>query len=209
MFGKFLPKDNNFFNLFDQHAAIIIQATQEFQELVSSNNLINFRDAQKFREWEHHADNIVHECVEALHKTFITPIDREDILRLISGMDDIIDCVDNAADCLVIYKIEKTTEELKKMSQILFRAVDKMALAVQGIRNLNNVEIIKVNCRLVRNLESEGDIVVRNAIGKLFDEEHDTRFLIKLKEIYEILEDAIDHCHKVVNIVEGIILEYV
>lgn len=208
MFGKFLPRDTSFFDLFEQHSALILKAAEEFHALASSNSFFNSKTMQEHKNWEHDADAVVHECAEALHKTFITPIDREDILRLISTMDDIIDSIDAAFDCLVIYKIENSTQELQKLSHILLQAVSKITFIVQGLRSMKNASEIRENCRTVRSLEAQGDATLRNAIGKLFEEEPDTRVVIKLKEIYETLENAIDSCHKVANIVEGIILEY-
>lgn len=207
MFGRFLPRETNFFDIFEQHAAITIQATHGFQTLVSSDTLFEQGDKEQFKKWEHEGDVIAHECMDALHKTFITPLEREDILRLVSGMDDILDDVDACVDCLVIYRINKPTPELQQLSQILYQASVKVFHIVKGLRNLKNAGEIRADCHVIRNLEHEGDVTLRKAIGKLFDEEQDTRVVIKLKEIYEILEDAIDSCHRVANIIEGILLE--
>ena len=207
MFGRFLPKETSFFDYFEQHAAFVVLATQEFQKIVSSEMFSKKKETLQFKEWEHEADLIVHECVEALHKTFITPIDREDILRLISEMDDIMDSVDAAVDCLAIYRIEKPTPEQQKFAEILSKAAEKVALIVKGLRNMKNASDIRENGHDIRRLENEADSTLRYAIGKLFDQEMDTRTLIKFKEIYEILENGIDSCHRVANIIEGILLE--
>ncbi len=208
MFGKFLPLETSFFDFFERHIKITIQAIEELQALASSTAVFDFRDLERFKRWEHEADIVVHECVEALHKTFITPIDRENILRLISDLDDIIDCIDASFECLVVYRIEKSTPDFQKLSQLLLQAVLKVSFIVKGLRHMKNAPEIREACHFIRRLENEADGVLRNAIGKLFDEEQDTRLVIKLKELYEILEDAIDHCHTVANLMEGIILEY-
>jgi uncharacterized protein Yka (UPF0111/DUF47 family) len=209
MFGKFLPRETNFFDFFEQHAVIIVQASKEFLKLASSETFLGLKDPEKFKKFEHQADILVHNCVEALHKTFITSIDREDILRLISSMDNIIDGIDATFDCLVVYRIEKPTPELRKMAEILFQASEKIVLIVQGLRNMDNAQAIRDHCNAIRQLEHEGDDALLTAIGNLFDGEQDTRAVIKMKEIYENLEDAIDGCHTVANIIEGIVLESV
>jgi len=206
MFGKFLPQETSFFDLFEQHAAITVRASQEFEQLFT-HPILELTDIHRFKNLEHEGDVIVHECVEALHKTFITPIDREDILRLISSMDDILDYIDACFECLVIYKIKNTTPELQQMAKILSQACFNISLIVKGLRNMKNAAEMRANCKVIRKLEDDGDNAFRNALGKLFDEEQDTRLVIKLKEIYEILEDAIDSCHRVANVIEGIILE--
>lgn len=207
MFGRFLPRETSFFDIFEKHAAIIIHATQGFQTLVSTDLLFEQTDKEQFKQWEHDGDIIAHECMDALHKTFITPIEREDILRLMSKMDDILDDVDACVDCLMIYRIQKPTAELQQLAQILYQSSVKVFHIVEGLRNLKNAGEIRADCQVIRHLEHSADIALRKAIGKLFDEEKDTRLVIKLKEIYEILEDAIDSCHRVANFIEGILLE--
>lgn len=209
MFGKFLPRETGFFDIFEKHAALIVQAAKEFHSLAFTETFVEFKDNQQFKNWEHVADTLVFQCVEGLHRTFITPIAREDILHLISEMDNIIDCIDATWDCIVIYKVVTTTPALSEMSEILFQATEKVALIVSGIRSMKNADDIKENCRLIRLLEHQGDEILRRAIGQLFDEEENTRVVIKLKEIYENVEQAIDSCHKVANIIEGIVLECV
>lgn len=206
MFKRFLPTETSFFDFFDRLSDIVVKSTQEFQAFVSVP--FDITDPQQFKKLEHDADAVVHECVEALHKTFITPIDREEILRLISDMDDIVDGVDAAFECLVIYKVEKSTPSMVKMAGILSQAAMRVELIVKRLRQMKNLDDIRKNCHQIRLLENEGDASLRIALGELFDEERDTRLLIKLKEIYEILEDAIDSCHSVANIIEGILLEY-
>lgn len=209
MFAKFLPREISFFDIFEKHAATIVQAAKEFHRLASTSSLIDFSEKQKFKHWEHEADKLVHHCAEELHRTFITPIAREDILHLISEMDNIIDCIDATFDCLLIYKIDTTTNELRDMSRVLFQATEKVASIVRGLRNMKNAADIKDSCHCIRRLEHEADDILRNAIGQLFENEQNTRMVIKLKEIYENLEKAIDSCHKVANIIEGIVLECV
>lgn len=207
MFGKFLPRETSFFDFFEQHAAVTVEAAEELQKIVSANNHLNIGDIQRFKNWEHQGDAVLHECIEALHKTFITPLVREDILDLISGMDDILDNIDACFDCIVIYRIQQTTPELEVFARILYEATVKISRIVKNLRNMDNAAQIRNDCQAIRILEGEADTTLRKAIGKLFDEEKDTRLVIKFKEIYEILEDAIDSCHKVANITEGIILE--
>lgn len=209
LFARFLPQETCFFDYFEQHAEIIVQAAKEFDLLATSGSLQEPEDPLKFKKWEHQADRVAHECLEVLHKTFITPIDREDILHLMSSMDDIIDNIEAAFDCTIVYRVKAPTPELKEMANILLEGARKVALLVKGLRDLSQGEALKDYCREIHSIEHDGDVVLRSALVKLFDEEEDTRLLIKLKEIYEHLEDAIDSCQKVANITEGIVLKCV
>jgi len=205
MFGKLLPRETSFFDYFEKHAALIVKGAQELIALMINNDLLK---ASQIKDIEHEADTITHQCVEALHKTFITPIEREDIHRLISRMDDIIDYIDDAADRLFLYKIQIIKPEAKELTQVLLNATLEVEQAVKGLRHLDKDEAIRKRCININCLENEADSVFRRAVVCLFEEEKDTRTLIKWKEIYEDLESAADRCEDVANIIEGVILEY-
>jgi uncharacterized protein len=123
-------------------------------------------------------------------------------------MDDIVDNVDAAFDCLIIYKIEKLTPDIQSLARILYKSVQEIELGIKELRNLRHAAAIRQNCKEINRLEKEADVILRNAIGGLFEKEQDIRLLIKWKEIYEILEEATDRCEDVSNIIEGILLEY-
>ena len=206
MLEKLLPRDVSFFDFFEKHASIIVEAAKEFLFNITEGH--SFSHPNGIKHLEHQADEIVHSCVEALHKTFITPIEREDIHRLLSRMDDIVDDIDAAAACLVIYKIQAITPELKTMAQLLYDAVLEVQMGIKGLRNMKNADEIRKNCTRINLLENKADAVLLKAVGRLFDDEQDIRNVIKWKEIYENVEDAIDRCEDVADIIEDIILDY-
>lgn len=208
MFGRFLPRETNFFDYFEKHASIILQAAEEFLSLVSSSSHAADK-IRHIRDLEHQADQITHDCVEALHKTFITPIERDDIHRLISQMDDVIDYIEDAANSIAVYKLTEMKIGIKEMAEVLVRSAQNLELAVKGLRDLRNAGAVRQNCININHLENQADTILRNAIAHLFDEEKDVLMVIKWKEVYEEVEGGIDCTEDVSNIIDGIILEYV
>jgi uncharacterized protein len=206
MFRRFLPYEASFFDYFEQHAALIIQTSEALSLLVAADANI-LLVASRIEELEHQADNITHRCIEALHKTFITPFERNDIYRLITRMDDIIDFIKDAAACIVLYKLREMTQGVQELTGILVRAALEVEHALRGLRTIEDLDRIKGAFISIHRLENEADVVVRYAIGRLFEEEEDTRTLIKWKEVYDNLENAVDSCEAVANIIEGVILE--
>lgn len=204
MFGKLLPRNVSFFEFFEEHASLIVKAAHLFLLHISSD--ANASD--QIKTIEEQADDIVHRCAEALHKTFITPIERDDIHRLLSRMDDILDEIEAAVSCLIIYKIKTITPELKIQAEILYKAALEIENGIKCLRDMKNADVIRQNCRNINFYENQADKILIEAIGQLFEKEEDTRMLIKWKEIYEILENAIDRCEDVADIIEDIILEY-
>lgn len=200
-----LPREGNFFDFFERHAALIILASQKFLTWVT--NGLEESEWRKIKEYEHAADEITHHCVEELHKTFITPFDRNDIFRLISKMDDVIDFIENAAARVETYKLRTPTPEVEQMAKILVQTSLQIEKAVKTLRHLKKNREMQEASIEINHLENEADSTLRNAIGRLFEEESDIRLLIKWKEIYESLENAIDCCEDVSNIIEGVLLE--
>jgi predicted phosphate transport protein (TIGR00153 family) len=206
MFGRFLPKETSFFDFFEQHAALTVEGTKEFLSLVQTGANIEAK-ARRIVDIEHETDVITHRCVEALHKTFITPIERDDIHRLIVRMDDIMDFVEAAAERIALYELTKMTDDVRDLADVLARASEMVSTACKGLRNLKHPENILKTCLDINRLENEGDAILRRAVARLFKEERDPIMIIKWKEIYESLENATDRCEDVANIIEGVILE--
>jgi len=206
MFGRLLPKETSFFDFFDRHAALSEEGAKEFRKLVEVGSSV-VSCAKRIKEIEHEADTVTHRCVEALHRTFITPIERDDIYRLISRMDDVLDYVEAAAERISLYEITVMTPEVRELAQVLCKATEKVAVALKGLRDMKNAEPISQACVDVNRLENEGDAILRIAVARLFREETNAIMVIKWKEIYESLESATDRCEDVANIVEGIVLE--
>lgn len=207
MISRFMPREGRFFDLFKDSAELIVKGAHEFQEMLSDLSQVESR-ARSISDLEQKADHITHRTVELLHKTFITPLDREDIHQLISRMDDILDFIEAASERMYLYQIKEATDEAKTLARICVQSVEYIRSAVLRLDNLKNPEDIIKYCVEINRLENEADHVLRAAMAKLFQNEPDTRQLIKLKEIYELLETVTDRCEDVANIIEGIVLEY-
>ena len=207
MLNFLIPKEGRFFEHFEQSGDLIVQAAVEFREMLGDFNHSETR-ARNIKRIEHNADEITHATIELLHKVFITPIDREDIFSLISKLDDIVDFIEAASERVFLYGFTRMTPEGIGLAEVCVRAAEHVRGAVKGLNNLKNPEGILKHCVEINRLENEADHLLRAAIAKLFREEPDTRELIKLKEIYELLETVTDRCEDVANIIEGIILEY-
>src|SRR5688572_17286475 len=193
MFGRFLPKETSFFDFFEQHAALTVDGTKEFVSMVTSSANIEAK-ARRIKEIEHETDVITHRCVEALHKTFITPIERDDIHRLITRMDDIMDFVEAAAERIALYEMREMTPEIKDLADVLHRSAGQVQVACKGLRNLKDPEQLLKTCVDINRLENEADAILRRAVARLFKEERDPIMVIKWKEIYEDVENATDRC---------------
>jgi uncharacterized protein Yka (UPF0111/DUF47 family) len=208
MLSRLLPRETSFFDHFDRHVALTLQGVREFVALAAGEGAIAER-VKRIKEIEHETDVITHQCVEALHKTFITPIGRDSIHRLISRMDDIMDFVEAASERISLYEIREMTPELRDFASVLLRACEQLATALHGLRDLKRRgDAIVAACIEVNRLENEADAVLRTAVARLFREEKDAIAIIKWKEIYEALEEATDRCEDVANIIEGVVLEH-
>lgn len=206
LFKWLMPKEKSFFDFFEKHIYIAIDASQELLALLSADKAAP-EIIQRIQQLEHQADAITHECVDSLHKTFITPFERNDIYRLISAMDDVVDYIEEIASRIATYKIEKVNKEAKDMATLLVQCTHTLAQAVNGLRHLKNSEEVHHSFINISQLEKQADTTVRQAIAKLFEEQRDAIVIIKWKEIYENIEEAIDCCEDVSNIIEGIIME--
>ena len=212
LFGKLLPREGNFFEMFNQHADHIVEAVHAFAKLVAHYNEPLLRDQfmREVDEAERAADRVTHEVSKAVHKTFITPIDREQIHNLINTMDDVADLIQDSAETMTLYDIRTMTEELTRLTDLSVQSVERMRDAVKLLNKLANAATAEAAlkiCEEIDKLEGDADRVLRSAISKLFREEPDVRELIKLKAIYELLETITDRCEDVANLIEGIVLE--
>lgn len=207
MFGRLLPRETSFFDFFDRHAEKTVEGCKEFLSLASTSANIVAK-AKRIKEIEHETDVITHHCVEALHRTFITPIERDDIYRLITKMDDIMDYVEAAAERIWLYELTVMTVECKDLADVLVRSTEEVQRAVNGLRNMKNAQAVINKCIDVNRLENEADAILRSAVARLFKEEKDPITVIKWKEVYENLENATDRCEDVANIIEGVVLEH-
>lgn len=206
MFGRLMPQEGQFFELFSQHAALCVKGAQELLEIMT-----DFKDFDSRKSAldviEKEADQITNKTTEMLHKTFITPIDRDDIHRLITRMDDILDLMEDAAMTVSLYDIQTPTPDAKRFAEILLACTLKVQEAVELLSNMKNANKITDICHAIDRLETDADHVFHAALSRLFREEPDVRNLIKLKTLYEYLELATDRCEEVADIIEGIVVE--
>ena len=211
-FGKLLPRDGNFFDMFNQHADRIMEAARAFSQMVANYNDVPLREKynRDVDNAERAADRVTHEVNKALHKTFITPIDREQIHGLINTMDDVADLIQDSAETMALYDVRHMTEEIVRLTDISVKCCERVRDAVKLLDKIADPSVADAalkTCEEIDRLESDADRVMRSAMSKLFREEPDVREVIKLKAIYELLETITDKCEDVANLIEGIILE--
>jgi predicted phosphate transport protein (TIGR00153 family) len=202
-----LPREDDFFGLFERHAALTVEGAKEMQRLVSGGQNVRAL-AARIKEIEHETDVITHTCVEHLHKTFITPLDRDDIHRLITRMDDVMDYIESAAAAVWLYELSDMTVPARQLADVLVRSTEAVAIAVGGLKYVKQADTILNACIEVNRLENEGDEILRTALADLFRGARDPLLVLKWKEIYEALENATDRCEDVANVIEGVVLEH-
>src|SRR5664279_2150081 len=212
LFGKLLPREGNFFEMFNQHADRIVEAARAFSQLVANYNDVHLREQynRDVDNAERAADRVTHDVNRMLHKTFITPIDRDQIHKLINTMDDVADLIQDSAETMALYDVRHMTEEIKRLTDLSVKCCERVRDAVyllSKIAEASTAEAALKTCDEIDKLESDADRVMRTAMSKLFREEPDVRELIKLKAIYELLETITDRCEDVANLIEGVILE--
>jgi len=212
LFGKLLPREGNFFELFNQHGNHIVEGARAFILLIQNYADLDLREkyGNEVGNAERSADRVTAEVNRLLHKTFITPIDREQIHSLINAMDDILDLLQDATETMALYDVRAMTEEVLRLGDISAKCCERVQHAVSLLPRINQHETAEAaikTCEEIDKLESDADRVMRSAMSKLFREETDVRELIKLKTIYEQLESISDRCEDVANLIEGVVLE--
>jgi predicted phosphate transport protein (TIGR00153 family) len=207
--SRLMPREGRFFNLFDNHAKHIVDGALALADVLRQYENQKEREAgiKVIEDAEHAADRITHETVQLLHTTFVTPFDRDDIHRLISRMDDVLDLIQDTGESLVLYDIQKITPEAIQLAELLRRCAEHVQSAVGLMASMADAPAILKICQEIDRLESEADKVMRGAISQLFRHETDTRQVIKLKAVYESLESATDKCQDVANVIESVVLE--
>ena len=206
MLGRLMPREGKFFELFNAHAERIVEGARELAVMIGTFKELDAH-AQRIDAVERAADKITHECMTLLHKTFITPFDRDQIHQLITTMDDILDLTQDVAESVALYDLRRATPEARQLAEINQMCCERVKTAVGLLTNIKNPEAILKCCEEIDRLESDADRVLRGAMSKLFRDEPDVKNLIKLRTIYELLETISDRCEDVANIIEGIVLE--
>jgi uncharacterized protein len=201
---RLLPKEDKYFDMFNHMAAHVTECALLLQKLFSDfDNRATYAD--KIKEVEHNCDLLTHEIVKKLNQTFITPIDREDIHALASGLDDIVDAIEYTAKRVILYRVEEPTEHARKMTDVLVRIVASLENAVMSLES-NGEQVLK-ECVTIHGLEHEGDTYHHGAIDELFAQETNPITLLKMKELYAKMERTIDKCEDVSNTLEAIVLK--
>ena len=212
IFGKLMPQEGNFFELFNQHADLIVRASRSFMDLIHNyqDPILRQQHAEGVVTAERQADKITAEVNRLLHKTFITPIDREQIHGLISALDDVVDLLQDSTETLSLYDVREITEPIIRLGELSAKCCERVAHAVSLLPKLKSHAVLEAalkTCEEIDRLESDADRVMRAAMSELFRKEENVRELIKLKAIYEQLEGITDRCEDVANLIEGIVLE--
>lgn len=206
MFKFLLPKEHGFFDQFDKHSATGLEAARLFVEMLEHYGDAPAK-ARRIAEVEHQADEITHRTLEMLHSTFITPLDRDQIHALITAMDDVVDLIHGASRRLMLYGITEPTPPLKELARTLLHSVEEMQKAVGHLKDLRNAKQILKACVEMNKLENDGDALRDDAIANLLKNEKNAVEVLKWKEIYDVVETALDCCEDVANIIEGVVLE--
>ena len=211
-FGKLLPREGNFFELFNDHGRHIVAGARAFMAMVQnySDQTLREKYAAEVDAAEKLADRVTAEVHRLLHKTFITPIDREQIHGLINAMDDILDLLQDSSEVMSLYDLKSVSEDVIRLGEISTKCCERVQHVVTPLPKLSQPSVAEAalkTCEEIDRLESDADRVMRSAMSELFRDNIEVRELIKLKAVYEHLESISDRCEDVANIVEGIVLE--
>jgi uncharacterized protein len=212
VFGKLLPREGNFFELFNEHGRHLAEGARAFMAMIE-----HYDDAERPEQHatevgnaERAADRVTAEVHRLLHRTFITPLDREQIHGLINAMDDILDLLQDSSEVMALYDLQQIGADVTRLGEISVRCCERVQHVVTLLPELRVASVAESalkTCEEIDKLESDADRVMRGAMSRLFREEPDVRQLIKLKAVYEHLESISDRCEDVANLVEGIVLE--
>jgi len=203
----FQSNREKFYDFFEALADKLEEGSKLFTEIIGNYEYSEFK-VGKLKEIEHEADHITHQVYKRMHKSFLTPLDREDIYSLANKMDSVLDEIEGAAVRMFLYRMKAPTEELVTLTGILSEAVAKIRRIVFSVRKKQDAELILQLCAEINSLENQADRVYRAAVVRLFEEEKDAIELIKVKDILGRIDNAIDNCEDVSNVIEGIVLKY-
>jgi len=202
-----IPREKKFFGLFEQGSQNAVKIARQLKDMVYIWENVKER-VGVINDLEHQGDAITHQIFEQLHRSLITPFDREDIALLAHSLDDVTDFIHAAADAMLLYKVERPTHRAKELVDIVVQAVGEVERAVSEIHNRIERKQLLKRCVEINRLENMGDSVFRSAMAELFDDSADFAGLIKWREIYKHMESVIDRCEDIANILEGVAIKY-
>ena len=206
MLKKFLPKQIDFFSMFEKASLNVQKAATLLVEMMEDLSTVELK-AKEIYEAEQEGDMLTHEVMRSLNKTFLTPVDREDIHALVNRLDDVLDLIWSSADRAMLFKLNTPMPEAIELSKTLHETTQFITKAISCLKD-KKYSYIQEYCIEINSLENRGDRIFRAALVKLFDTEQDPIFVIKWKDLYEMLEEANDTCEDVADILEGIVLKH-
>lgn len=204
---RLIPREEKFFELFSKASKNLLAATDEFKKLLNDYQNVQEK-VKRIGGFEHEGDIIIHEIMDKLNRTFVTPIEREDIHALASGIDDVLDLIHETADIMHLYGLKSPTPQVLKQTDILFDAVEQLDKAVNSLQDLKNTRRLLDYCIEINRLENEGDDLLRTTLAELFYKTTQPLDLMRLKEVYEHIEQALDKCEDLAVIIEGIVVKH-
>jgi len=203
----FMPREEKFFGLFEDSAQNMVKTAQSLKSLIDNWEDVEAKVAE-IEELEHQGDTITHQIMAQLHRSFITPFDREDIALLAHTMDDVTDFIQSAADHMLLYKVNYPDERAKELANIIVEATTEVEKAIHQLQPRPHLEQILKHCVEINRLENTADKVFRSAVADLFNNTTDMCQVIKWREIYEHMETATDRCEDVADVIEGVALKH-
>ena len=203
----FIPHEEKFFDLFEESAQNMVKAAQRLKEMVDTWENVDGKVGE-ITELEHKGDSVTHQIMAQLHRTFVTPFDREDIAWLAHSLDDVTDFIQAAADAMLVYKVDPPSQRAKELADIIVQAATEVGKAVPKLRNRAELKQVLGQCVEINRLENAADRVFRSAMGELFNNTTDITYIIKWREIYEHMESATDRCEDVADVLEGVALKH-
>jgi len=201
-----IPRESKFFELFVQSASNMVKAARALEDLLKNWENVDIKVAY-ITELEHEGASLTHQVAAMLYRTFVTPFDREDIAQLSHVMDDVTDFIHATAESIHIYKVESSTQRAIELGEIIVQAAVEVEKAVQCLGSRSDLKKVIEHCVEINRLENKADAVYRAALGELFDDSKDTKYIIKWREIYDHMESATDRCEDVANVLEGVALK--
>ena len=203
----FIPREEKFFDLFQESAQNMVAAAHSLKEMVNTWEHVEGKLAE-ITELEHKGDTITHEIMGRVHRTFVTPFDREDIVQLAHVLDDVVDFIHAAADAMLLYKVDRPGKRAQELADIIVQATEEVEKVLPQLRKRIVLSSVLKRCVEINRLENVADRVYRSAMAELFADSPDMAHVIKWREIYSHMESATDRCEDVANVLEGVALKH-
>jgi predicted phosphate transport protein (TIGR00153 family) len=202
---RLIPKEESFFDLFESASNNLLEAARLLAQTMERFDGV-VENAKRMERLEHDGDQIIHDIMARLNRTFITPLDREDIHQLASALDDVLDFMEATTERFVLYKVNTVTSFAKELAQVIAKQVEEIHRIMPQLRRLRHQDILH-HCIEINRLENAGDRILRDAMAALFDSQGNPLEVMKWRDLYELMESATDKCEDVAVVIEGIVLK--